>query len=437
MRTIFRPLFNQTRLRPPRTHDPQQQQHPNRKDRRNVVRFYLLDALRGAASLSVVIWHYQGFFPSEIFTPEIQPLYTVLKPFYLYGFHAVELFFVLSGFVFFSQYLQKIQLRHVTPLRFFVLRFSRLYPLHFVTLLFVAALLLVSQKIEGPSIGYPCNDAYHFVLNLLLISHWGLQKCFSFNGPTWSVSVEVLLYVLFFVFAVVVPRTAWLRMMSVVLAAIIGISVMRTFPSGVPWDIGTAILCFYAGGAVFLLLDFFIDVGWKSVHLCMLAMLGLLGVAAAIMYTGGRGKELLLYGVAFPAIVMALAAAQYAHRELGKTMRVLGDISYSSYLTHVPIQFTLLLAGKAHLLTINYRTTGCDDNVFFARHHGLDADLLFVRKESTRLFAIQDVVEAQSDTGNGSKHNWFPGTAERRQITQGDIGRSTLLTRINSGQLEK
>ena len=62
-------------------------------------------------------------------------------------------------------------------------RFSRLYPLHFATLLFVAAAFLAF----GPYI-YE-SDAYHFVLNVLLASSIGFEKGYSFNGPSWSISV--------------------------------------------------------------------------------------------------------------------------------------------------------------------------------------------------------------------------------------------------------
>jgi len=76
--------------------------------------------------------------------------------------------------------------------QFFVLRFSRLYPLHFATLIFVATLQLGSLSLDGYSIVYPCNDVYHFVLNLFFASVWGFEQCASFNAPVWSVSVEVV-----------------------------------------------------------------------------------------------------------------------------------------------------------------------------------------------------------------------------------------------------
>lgn len=45
---------------------------------------------------------------------------------------------------------------------------------------------------------YPNNDIKHFLLNLFFASSWSFESGHSFNGPIWSVSVEVLLHALFF-----------------------------------------------------------------------------------------------------------------------------------------------------------------------------------------------------------------------------------------------
>jgi peptidoglycan/LPS O-acetylase OafA/YrhL len=325
-----------------------------------VGRFYLLDILRGAASLAVVLWHYQHFFmiapqqlPSD-FTRDAQPFYFFLEPFYLYGFNAVQLFFVLSGFVFFSQYLNEIGSRRVGAWKFFVLRFSRLYPLHFVMLVFVASLQFVSQNIDGSFIVYSCNDLYHFALNLFFASHWGLQTCYSFNAPIWSVSIEALLYISFFVFALIAPRTLSMRIALMFISMCVGVVFWKTSVGS--WsDIGLAIACFYVGGAVFLLLDFLLNAGCRPVHI-LIAAIGTPLAAIAIFAITPRFHNLLLYGVIFPGPVMALAAAQYCKFQIGKGARVLGDITYSTYLTHFPIQLSLLLAAKAGLVRIDYHT---------------------------------------------------------------------------------
>ena len=46
---------------------------------------------------------------------------------------------------------------------------------------------------------YKINDLYHFLLHLFFISGWGFQEGSSFNNPVWSVSVELVIYVFFFI----------------------------------------------------------------------------------------------------------------------------------------------------------------------------------------------------------------------------------------------
>lgn len=149
-----------------------------------VKRFWLLDNLRGIASFSVVLWHYQHFYyvgpgvlPAD-FHPRDQPLFSLLRPIYLYGANAVELFYVLSGFVFFFVYYEAISQARTTASAFFVARFSRLYPLYAVTLLFVAFGQWWAVSLTGRFFVYPYNDAYHFILSVFFASHWGLERGF-------------------------------------------------------------------------------------------------------------------------------------------------------------------------------------------------------------------------------------------------------------------
>ncbi|WP_217537852.1 acyltransferase family protein, partial [Stenotrophomonas sp. GbtcB23] len=101
------------------------------------ARFHSLDVIRGVAALVVVVWHWQHFLlggTGELaFRQTDQPFYAQLSMFYHWGWLAVDFFFSLSGFVFFWLYGEAVATRGVDGWRFFVARFSRLYPLHLVT----------------------------------------------------------------------------------------------------------------------------------------------------------------------------------------------------------------------------------------------------------------------------------------------------------------
>jgi peptidoglycan/LPS O-acetylase OafA/YrhL len=84
---------------------------------------------------------------------------------------------------------------------FAVSRFSRLYPLHLLTLLVVTALQMLYFQRNGSYFIFEVNDAKHFLMHLFFASNWSRNSPFTFNGPAWSLSIEVLLYAMFFVLA--------------------------------------------------------------------------------------------------------------------------------------------------------------------------------------------------------------------------------------------
>lgn len=100
----------------------------NENQKTNIRRLTCLDGLRGLACCCVAFfWHYQHFTPNHF------PFsYLAYWP-YHYGWIAVEFFFLLSGFIFFYKYSNLISNNAISFKKFFILRFSRLYPLHFVT----------------------------------------------------------------------------------------------------------------------------------------------------------------------------------------------------------------------------------------------------------------------------------------------------------------
>jgi peptidoglycan/LPS O-acetylase OafA/YrhL len=218
----------------------------NENNREDFGHFYCLDVLRGMAALVVVVWHWQHFFNHEQFHPEQQPFYAVLKPLYLGGWQAVDLFFCLSGFVFFWLYSAKIHARQTTAWAFAVRRFSRLYPLYFATLLAVAVAQWVVRARFGHYLVYTANDPYDFGLQLLMASNWGLERGASFNGPAWSVSVEVLLYAVFYW----ASRRGLIQPWHLALFVLLGYG-GTLLPGPGPSEIGGGVFSFFMGGLAY------------------------------------------------------------------------------------------------------------------------------------------------------------------------------------------
>lgn len=333
------------------------------------ARFYSLDVLRGLAALSVVFWHWQHFFfvgahPASIFDITRQPFFGLFTVFYRHGELAVDLFFSLSGFIFYWLYSESIARRETSLRDFFVLRFSRLYPLHLLALAVVAVGQFVFIGMSGESFVYPQNDLYHFVLNLFFASSWGLEKGYSFNAPVWSVSVEILLYALFFALSRRLPIRAGV-LLSVVA---VGIAVLV---KQIYWPIGRGLVSFFLGGCVYLVYARIVERAWVSKTLAVLPVLvaALWGVMVLAVYENwdfaARLPAVLAYLVTnsavlvlFPATILVLALLETRRGTLGRRIAVLGDVSYSSYLLHFPLQ--LIIAIIASL-------AGLDRLVFYSR----------------------------------------------------------------------
>ncbi len=321
-------------------------------------RFYLLDILRGFASLAVVLWHYQHFFftgPGQLaadFDRRTLPFYPLLSPFYDAGNYAVELFFVLSGFIFYWLYRERVADRAVSGREFFVLRFSRLYPLHLATLLFVAAGQLLFLALNGEYVVYPINDLKHFALNLAFVSHWGLQDGWSFNAPIWSVSVEVLLYALFFLVALWRLPSG----LAIPYMMIAGLLVARfTSNSGM----GFGLFCFFAGGATYLAYQSWQARSPRYGHRLAAAAASALLTAGLVVVQRGTPfpfSLLLLFGGVFPLLVLTLALVQDCRHGLGKRYRLVGDITYATYLLHFPLQLLIIGCATALAPGIDYRS---------------------------------------------------------------------------------
>jgi peptidoglycan/LPS O-acetylase OafA/YrhL len=312
-----------------------------------------LDIARGVAALAVVLWHWQHFFfvgtqLSAEFRPSRLPLYGALRVFYEHGSLAVSLFFSLSGFVFFWLYADDIAKGTLSLRRFFLQRLSRLYPLHLATLLIVAAIQPLYHSLTDAAYVYLHNDIHHFVLNALMLSMLGQDNGMSFNGPSWSVSVEMLLYAIFFLFCSAVrPR----------LATIVGMALTGVFAVGYfrP-TIGRSVGSFFLGGCVTIAYAYLsghasrgvvtkgIVVSVSLMWLLLLIRVSLPDAIPLLSSIDSAGETIMF--IAFPLTILALTLAESMHpdafRRLASATR-LGPLSYSVYLIHFPLQLLIAL----------------------------------------------------------------------------------------------
>ena len=324
-------------------------------------RLYSLDALRGVAALSVVIWHWQHFYAitgtwQAVWHREDQPFFWLLKPLYLEGWAAVDLFFALSGFVFFWLYAGPIREGKARAGKFALLRFSRLYPLFFLTLILALVLQTAFHGITGKYFIFEIGDWGRFAANLLVLQQWVPPNTDQyFNGPAWTVSIEAVLYVLFFLLCRV-GLNGW---KSALVVSLCGIFLFHW-----NWFIARGLMGFFLGGVAYFV---FAKLKAHSNARLISRLLGILALAlwavvvieilygplhAAGSWLSDRVPDdwdyysdnaddifhvLYIYTV-IPITIVALALQEEMLGRSYKRLSYLGDISYSTYMLHFPLQ---------------------------------------------------------------------------------------------------
>jgi peptidoglycan/LPS O-acetylase OafA/YrhL len=293
-----------------------------------------LDGLRGLAALTVVVFH----------------LYPTVMPF---GWAAVDLFFVLSGFLITGIILeQKDQPRFLRT--FYVRRSLRIWPIYYVTL----AVLLIAGNIPWrcwlPFALYLQNTGFYLVrpgalLGIIFDPDWTVLN------HTWSLAVEEQFYLIWpgLVLLVGRPRIPVLTLVclvSAVTARSIGyphsllvtrcdglvlgalLATLLHYPSLAQAETRRADIrpWLYASGFGLTALGFWLAWGWREGRIRLPLGFHLDDPAAEVLFVSL---------VAF--LILALVATATGHRWLGLLrwgpLRDLGMISYGVYLYHGPV----------------------------------------------------------------------------------------------------
>lgn len=151
-----------------------------------------LTSLRFVASTLILVHHLQG----ELWIPE-----GALYPFSLGT--GVSFFFVLSGFILYYSYSTRMAEFGWTD--FAILRFLRVWPAH------IAVILLAWLWIDTPTYDFqiPRLNVVEIMAIILLLQAWipKLIVFFGFNGPSWSISVELFFYLSFPFLLIVLKRS--------------------------------------------------------------------------------------------------------------------------------------------------------------------------------------------------------------------------------------
>ena len=287
--------------------------------------------LRGICAFSVLLWHYQHFFltsESSIYILNEQPFFNIFSIPYTMGSIGVPIFWCISGLILSHSYNNTSR---QTLWRFIIDRFSRLYPLHLITLIVVGILQFLSFHKVGDFLIYSNNDLHNFLLNLLFIQSWGFENGRSFNAPSWSVSTEILVYLVFFAALVFLKRFKLFGSLTILLICQFG---PQLVPIIFKYLFFYQCLMFFMFGVCIYYL--------ANIRFKFSTSIGVLVALCLILWaqTESQTSDYLLVAslVAFAAFCDQIRVSQRL-----KPLRRFGDLSYSVFLWHIPIQITIKL----------------------------------------------------------------------------------------------
>ncbi|MCC9166549.1 acyltransferase family protein [Pontibacter harenae] len=307
---------------------------PLRREERPSVshRITKLDGIRGIFSLIIILAH----LPEQHLPFNWHSSFIVRESSIL-----VDFFFVLSGFVITYNYQAfastsgfKVYLKK---------RFVRLYPLLFYTttvfLLFKLAFNLYLPHLVNLNEPTSALLLQYLDTILFLNSTPLLGATLAMNGPSWSISAEMIVYVLYglvLLYSVTKPRTKTKLMLT-----LLGLSVLFCLYKGEYFfggDYGfiRALLAFIIGYLVFLLSKYTFRL---PSFLEIFIPINILAICYMLNISHGTTKEMIGLGVV-PlffglSILLLLKSDGYVSKLLEtKPFQFLGDISYSVYLNH-------------------------------------------------------------------------------------------------------
>lgn len=279
-----------------------------------------LDALRGIAALAVVAFHYTTHYGRQY--GHATPLGFGFAP----GNYGVNLFFLISGFVIFMT-LERTR----TAMDFVVSRFSRLFPAYWAALLVTAAVVYTAGM---PDQRLPMRD---LLLNLTMLQQ--ILGAEHLDGSYWTLQVELFFYaqmLLWFVLGLL-KRIHLIILLWLALAIGYGeTAVMHHMHFSY---LGSELLIlrhipFFALGILFYRLHTRPQenrLNYAMIGLCVLAI----GVAYPLVY--------LWVALGCCGIFLSFVNGMLGWMR-GASFVFFGSISYSLYLLHQALGFTLIHA---------------------------------------------------------------------------------------------
>ena len=299
-----------------------------------------LTSLRGVACLIVLFGHaIQVFRYSQPRRPAPQAMMHDLVTYAFNAEAAVVLFFVLSGCVL------SLSLRKYTHMTgriigsFYVKRIFRIYPLLWFSIILAIASMVIARGWAGDGVfvGWLSRNLQTPVsIRNTVASVTGLFT--RYNGPMWSLRVE-LMYSVVFPLLFVLVRTPRLRVVTLVVLAAIALLPL-------PHEVGTVFALSFGLGALIPLLPATLPRRHGLYALLAVGVLLYDRYALAPFALPERIADMIETAAAFVVIRDLYASGRQYRFLLSKPVIAVGELSYGIYLLHLPVMLIVFsLAG--------------------------------------------------------------------------------------------
>jgi peptidoglycan/LPS O-acetylase OafA/YrhL len=294
------------------------------------TRFYALDGIRGIAAIAVMFYHYTQHNNLD----------------WLHGaWVAVDIFFILSGFVLMHSYSKKVA-RGMTFKEFLFSRITRLGPMYVVGLALGICAASVDIFTDPQSPLQPNNIAAASALNFMLLPYFNEHAwpfgahnitgtVFPLNDPAWSLFFEIFVNIIFFAY---LSRFIKIKLpLLVAISAIVFIALTIGFHQVNPGARGSNFIF----GFPRVIFEFFLGVViyrfYSQYKMPPKIVAYGLFFLVAVCFFSSLGAVALANALILAPILIALFAKITVPTQGVGLCKFLGDVSYPLYVTHFPL----------------------------------------------------------------------------------------------------
>lgn len=294
-----------------------------------------LDGIRGIGSLLVVLVHADAYFGSFWGAGSLlaRPTGGILHLEIL-----VDMFFILSGLVMNHVYGRQLPRSGSEALgEFYIARIARIFPLYYATL--VATALIAPHSYSYVPTGMHISLEYILQQIVFLGFMTNMHVLVTWNTPSWSVQVEMLTYLFFPLIAMIIARCRkkWMVLLGLLLCVVV--LVFDSHSGNLNIAVGRrAFIRGFCGFTAGTLLYETLQYGWLEKYRRVYFAIACGSLVVFLLCW----QDALLVAAEGCFIVLCLDRRSSLFTLLNAPWsRWLGDISYSTYLWHRPMQFVM------------------------------------------------------------------------------------------------